>query len=138
MLVPVISMLSAIGCGGPTDLPAPDGHFPEQPLQTLMSSDSRLQIEVRTSPQPPIKGNNWVQYRITDQQGQPLVGAALEVRPWMPAHGHGGTVRPTVLAEDGGIYTIKNVLFYMAGHWELRSTIGATDENVVVPTFDVD
>jgi hypothetical protein len=111
--------------------------FPPQAWQTLNSASGLYHLEIRTSPQPAIKGDNWGEYRITDESGAPATGLSVAVRPWMPAHAHGTSVQPTVVESDQGVYTIQNLLFFMAGHWELRTTIGSSSEDVVVPVFDV-
>jgi hypothetical protein len=42
-----------------------------------------------------------------------------------------------VADSSDGIYTIGNLLFFMAGHWELRTTIGPDFNDVAIPSFDV-
>jgi hypothetical protein len=111
--------------------------FPAQAWQTLNSANGQYHLEIRTSPQPAIKGNNWAEYRITYESGAPATGLSMTVRPWMPAHAHGTSVQPTVAESDEGVYTIQNLLFFMAGHWELRTTFGSSSEDVFVPVFDV-
>jgi hypothetical protein len=76
---------------------------------TLMASD----------PAPPIRGtNNWT-LRVTDGAGKPLSNAGITVVPFMPDHGHGTSVKPTVAAQDDGKYSVTNVYFFMPGVWRV-------------------
>lgn len=79
---------------------------------TLVSSD----------PGPPVRGTNaWV-LKITDGAGAPISNAALTVTPFMPDHGHGTSVKPTVTAGADGRYDVANVYLFMPGVW--RVTVG--------------
>ena len=125
------------GCGSAPDAPG-EISFPPEPLTTLTSTGGLWQIAVRTSPQPPIKGVDAVQFQITDADGAGVDGLAVTAVPWMTAHGHGTSARTRVIAQGLGVYQIENVYLYMDGRWELRSTLtseGATD--AVTPIFDV-
>jgi hypothetical protein len=137
-----LGALCAAGCGtgasGVSDvLPS----FTADPLEVVPTASGALTLAVRTSPQPATRGVGFAQFAITDTAtGAPVDGLSVVVVPWMPAHGHGTTVQPTVVAQGGGIYEVDQVDFYMAGHWELRSTITAPQgqgDDTVVPTVDV-
>ena len=107
-------------------------------MQVVDSASGLLHVTVRTSPQPPVKGVNAVQYQITDAAGGPVDGLDVTAFPWMPAHGHGTSVQPTITAEGAGIYQIVNVYLYMSGRWELRSDLGQDGgQDSVIPVFDV-
>lgn len=125
-----------VGCGAPA---APgEIAFPAEPLTTLTTDGGRWQVAVRTSPQPPIKGVDAVQFQVTDADGVGVDGLAVAAVPWMVAHGHGTSARTQVEPQGLGIYQIANVYLYMDGQWELRSTLTsdvATD--AVTPVFDV-
>ena len=47
----------------------------------------------------------------------------------MPAMGHGTTVVPSVSPAGEGVYDLSNVYLYMAGQWQLRTSMsgGASD-----------
>jgi hypothetical protein len=125
------------GCGAAVDAPG-EISFPPEPLATLISEGGRWQVAVRTSPQPPIKGVDAVQFQISDADGAGVDGLAVTAVPWMTAHGHGTSARTRVSAQGLGIYQIDNVYLYMDGRWELRSTLASDDAaEAVTPIFDV-
>ena len=64
----------------------------------------------------------------------PLEGAALEVVPWMPAHGH-GVPDDVVVSERAAGWYMAEVTFTMPGDWELQIHIehGGHDGDVTVP-----
>jgi hypothetical protein len=134
-----VMVTAAAGCGaaGPPTAQGPIV-FPSEPLTTLPSAEARYQVEVRTSPQPPVKGVNAVELRISDAAGALVDGLTIAATPWMPAHGHGGRATTVVEPEGDGAYRITNVYLYMEGSWELRSTLTSLDgEDAVTPVFDV-
>jgi hypothetical protein len=50
----------------------------------------------------------------------------LAIVPFMPAHGHGASVAPTVSETAPGTYVATPLDFFMAGHWELMTAISRT------------
>lgn len=130
----------AAGCGGEPAGSAPAPVFPEEPFQVLTSARAQFNIAVRAAPeQPPPRGIVAIQYQITDEGGAPVTGLVVTVTPWMPAHGHGAPVRPTIIDQGDGLYEARGVVLYMQGRWELRTTLARTDapEDSVTPAFDV-
>jgi hypothetical protein len=89
----------------------------------MATSDSgALHVEVRTSPQPPVRGTNEAELTVTGaDDGRPRDGLDVQVTTWMPAMNHGSSA-PTVTAEGGGKYLVQGVYLYMPGTWELRMT----------------
>jgi hypothetical protein len=127
-LAPFAALLLA-ACGSD---PATTGGFPADALTTVTSDHGLAILEVRTSPQPPTRGSLEVEYTVT-KAGAPLDGLTIAVTPFMPDMGHGATVDPTVTAEGDGRYRITDVEVYMAGRWELRTTLsGAIEDTAVV------
>ena len=53
------------------------------------------------------------------RDGAPLAGARLEVRGWMPDHGHGLVREPTVIDQGDGRFRVDNLLLHMRGLWDL-------------------
>jgi hypothetical protein len=98
------------------------------PFAVEMSESAQLRVEVRTEPdQPPTRGLSTVTLEITDaMSGEPAVGLELAVVPWMPAMGHGTSVKPAVEAKGDGVYEVSRVNMYMGGEWDLRITISGT------------
>ena len=99
------------------------------PFGTIVSESGALSIEARTGPdQPPTRGLTTVDLDIVDaQSGEPKDGLELTVVPWMPAMGHGTSVKPALEAVGGGHYLVSNVNMYMGGAWDLRIAISAAD-----------
>jgi hypothetical protein len=133
------ALLVASGVGCQAERASGPIAFPVEPTATLGSDSGQLQIAVRTSPQPAVKGVNAVQYVVTDAlTGAPIDGLDVVAVPWMPAHGHGTTAKTTVEPQGDGVYQITDVYLYMDGTWELRSSLTAgTAVDGVSPTFDV-
>lgn len=78
---------------------------------------------MESSPAPPAKQSNVLTLQVTDASGKPVDGATLSVLPYMPDHGHGSSVKPTVTAKGGGTYEITNVYLPMPGLWRLTVTV---------------
>jgi hypothetical protein len=109
------------------------------PYGLVASQSGALSLEVRTGPvQPPTRGLSVVTLIITDaQSGEAKDGLELSVVPWMPAMGHGTSVKPIVAAEGGGEYLVSNVNMYMGGAWDLRIAIAnATDQDAAEADAD--
>src|SRR5438046_1340287 len=118
---------------------APSGEFPSAPYATLVSDGGSLHIELRTAPdQPPTRGTGSIQLRVADAaSGAPREDVTIEIVPWMPAMGHGSSIRPDVAARGGGVFVLTNMALFMPGRWELRITFhgGVTDS--ATPSLDV-
>ena len=125
-----------VACG-PT-LPGGPVTFPEAALMVVQSSQGLLSVAVRTAPsQPPERGVSSVRFDLTGATGERVTGATLQVVPWMPAMGHGTSVKPKVSELDGGVYQIDDVDLFMAGTWELRTAVtGAVDDHAA-PSFQI-
>lgn len=106
------------------------------------ATDGKVKVTfIDASPTPPEKGGNTWTIDVTDDLGQPIDGATIALKPFMPDHGHGPTVVPTVKAgSQAGRYVVDLIQLIMPGVWESTFTItkpgGAPD--VVVFTFCVD
>jgi len=79
------------------------------------------------APAPPIKGTNTWNVQILDAAQEPVSGATVTVRPFMPDHGHGTSVVPQVTAGQAGEYTIASLYFFMPGLWEVTINAEAGD-----------
>jgi hypothetical protein len=110
-------------CGG---LPAPPqvpDTFPTAPLIAVDSSGGALHIELRSAPEPLVRGQNVAQITVSDAAGQPIDGLTLTLLPWMPSHGHGTSVQPAVSTAGVGVFIANPLYLFMAGEWELRMTV---------------
>lgn len=126
-------------CGGAA------GTGPAQPVLefsgpsalTVASSSGQLDVGVRWSPDPPAIGLAASELTITDTGGAPATGLLLTVLPWMPAHGHGTSTMPAVSETAPGVYVATPIDFYMAGQWELRTTIAGAVDDTVTPALEL-
>jgi hypothetical protein len=121
-----------VGCGQPATPTAPALVFSGAPALTVSSASGQLSIGIWWSPPQPTVGYDATQLVITDSTGAPVSGLTLTIIPWMPAHGHGASVVPTVSETAPGVYVATPLDFFMAGDWELmtaiaRSTDGGAD-----------
>ena len=56
--------------------------------------------------------------------GAPSTGATIELRPWMPLHGHGTAPEIFFGVDQGdGIYAFEAIDLFMPGLWELNFTM---------------
>ena len=111
------------GCGQPSAPTAPALVFPGAPALTMASASGQLNIGIWWSPPQPTVGYDATQLEITDATGAPVTGLTLTIVPWMPAHGHGASVEPTVSEISPGVYVATPLDFFMAGNWELMTAI---------------
>jgi hypothetical protein len=105
---------------------------------TATSDSGALRIDVRTSPQPPGRGSDDVEFTITNaSDGKPRDDLSVAVTPWMPAMNHGSSAIPTVTAEGGGRYLVTGVYLFMPGRWELRTSFSGPTNDHAAPAFDI-
>ena len=136
--------LTGIACNSETATPTSAPLvFEGSPAETMASASGNLQIGVWWSPLQPIVGYDATQFAISDATGAPVSGLTLTIVPWMPAHGHGASVQPTVTETAPGIYAATPLDFFMAGEWELRTSIAsgadggeASDAAIIADTVD--
>ncbi len=125
---------SSLGCSGGT---GPSAEFPATAFSTIMTDSGAMRVEVRTSPQPPVRGGIDAELTITDgATGAPCDGLTLQIRPWMPVMNH-GAIMATVRPEGGGKYLVTEIDLFMAGLWELRTTISGSVSDHVAPQFQI-
>jgi len=70
-------------------------------------------------------GVNTVDLILHDKNDKDVIGARIEVTPWMPDMGHGVFEKPSVKEKGGGLYTVENIILTMSGRWELRVSVTA-------------
>ena len=134
-----LPFLFVLGCSAASSKATGDGSFPEQALVTATSQQGSLEVEVRTAPtQPPARGSQSVELVVRRADSRdPVAGLTLDVQPWMPAMGHGASVRPEVTETAPGTYVLDGVNFYMPGTWELRTKISGPLTDALVASFYV-
>jgi hypothetical protein len=92
---------------------------------------------LRIEPSPPSLGDNAWTVLVSDRNGQPARDVSIEVRPTMPAHGHGTPVAPRVVSgEARGEYRVFPLHLFMPGLWEIRFEIAHADGGVVNAIFE--
>jgi hypothetical protein len=138
-----VAALAVAGCGGATTPDMAALVFNGPPALTVASASGALDLAVWWSPAQPTVGYDATQIAITDGTGAPVTGLSLTIVPFMPSHGHGASVDPTVSETAPGVYVATPLDFFMAGHWELLTTItgggdaGGTIDDSAQPTVDV-
>jgi hypothetical protein len=129
---------AALGCGS-SGIPGCDFSEGSAVLQSVMSTSGNLQVELWTSPQPPIRGVNCGKYVVKNLQGVPQDSLTITVAPYMPAMGHGLSVNPTVVPQGDGVYFLTKMYLPMPGEYLLKSSLdspgGTTD--YAAPDFNI-
>jgi hypothetical protein len=142
VLTSILLAACLAGCGGE---PASNGDgappvFQAQPSLTVTTASGNLTVNLWTSPSPPVKGVNALRFAFVDHQGAPVQAAGVTATAWMPAHGHGTSVTPSVNEVDVGVYEATRVVVFMDGRWEIRGQVTDDAEpqsETFVATFDV-
>jgi hypothetical protein len=78
--------------------------------------------------------NDWT-IELRDATGKPVEGATIGVTSFMPDHGHGASVVPTVTPLGGGRYHVANLSLPMPGVWQLTfdaETASGTHDVIVI------
>jgi len=134
-LLPVLLVCLAGACGSGDESKAP---FPETPFQTITSDSGKLLMEIRTSPQPPVKGPADVEITARDAEtSAPVDDLVIRISPWMSSMGHGSNSADSIPQGDGR-HVAEEVLFSMSGKWELKLAIsGEVEDTAETPSFDV-
>ncbi len=138
-LLAVAALVVCLSCSAGDSEPRGNGTFPSAPLAVLSSAGGKLRIEVRTTPrQPPARGTSQVQLVVSDAvTGTPTDGLNIDAVPWMPAMGHGASVKPTMQAQGQGRYLLENVGLFMPGEWGWRTQLTGGVSDSAVPVFDI-
>ncbi|MDD9945161.1 MAG: FixH family protein [Myxococcales bacterium] len=104
--------------------------------QTTMSEGGLFAVKiVGAEPAPPAKFDNAWDVQIVGPTGDPMEGATIkEVKPWMPAHGHGAGYVPMVTATEAGAFNVDPLYLWMSGGWTVTFTVevGGQAEDAVV------
>jgi YtkA-like len=145
LVIPACLALSllALGCSSEPSSTAASGGaeaaFPAEPLTTVETKQGGLSIEVRTAPQqPPKRGVTDVELVVLGADGEPVEGLDLAVQTWMPQMGHGASTKPSIEDMGGGHYVVSNVVFFMPGNWELRTSIAGAKNDSAILNFKID
>jgi hypothetical protein len=133
----ILAAFANVACGAEATDPAAPPSFAADPDQTVVSDSGALRIEVRFSPRPPTVGTDAVQLSFRDANGASMPGLDLTVVPWMPAHGHGTSVDPTVTEMTPGTFVATPLILFMPGSWELRMTTHGAVDDTAKAAFEI-
>ncbi len=89
---------------------------------------------VEALPAPPQRGQNAWQVAVADLAGAPQAGCAVSATVFMPEHGHGSPVPPTVVeSETAGEYALTGIDLFMPRLWEvtLQATCAGGEDSAV-------
>lgn len=92
------------------------------------------------APNPVTKGDNSWTVHVTDSNGADVDGATLTIKPFMPDHNHGSSIRPLATAAGNGVYEISRLNLFMPGIWQISVTVTSSTgtSDVGVFTFCVE
>jgi len=132
----VLACALLVGCSA-SSTPAPGATtFATTPIGAVTSTSGARTVTVFPATSGVVQGIDTVEFVVTDATtGAPVDGLTLGIVPWMPAMGHGSSVVPSVEPAGDGAYVATNVVLFMPGTWELRTSLGTADSAVV--TLDV-
>jgi hypothetical protein len=131
------ALLAGGACGTDPIQSTEPPSFAADPDQVLASDSGSLTIAVRFAPAPPTVGTDAAQLSFVDGSGAAAAGLGLTVVPWMPAHGHGTSVNPTVTETAPGIFVATPLYLFMPGSWELRMTITGSVDDTAKAAFEI-
>lgn len=104
---------------------------------TVTSDSGRLGVTFSSS-HALERGENEIWLDIHDHETHEMRDdLTLEVEPYMPAHHHGSSAVPIVTSQGQGRYQVTNVVFTMAGDWELRVRVTAPFEDAFRTTVTI-
>ena len=95
-----------------------------------------VEMELEITPNPPVIGPAEVTILLTDENGDPIDGADLEIEGDMS---HAG-MQPVIVHADGvqaGRYTSDGFEFTMGGDWFITVSGALPDGRLIERTFDV-
>ena len=125
------------GSDAPADGSECTGDFDTyQAGMTRQAEPGPVTVELaRSEPAPPVvRSDNVWWLRLSDEAGEPVLGAELLVTPYMPKHQHGSA--EVVVEELGdGEYKLSPIELVMPGVWEIPVSITPADGDTSEVTF---
>jgi len=129
------AILAALACSLASTACGDDGD--RTALGVLEAQSGPFDGDIVLDSDSPAVGEHGAELVLVDGTGNPLRGAAVEIVPFMPAHGHGS---PKVEATETapGHYLTEKMSLFMPGVWELRvHVVEGEAEGRLVATFEV-
>ncbi len=83
------------------------------------SDDGRFEVAWRATGGAVPRNEPFEMEVLVRRGGDPVEGATVKVRGWMPDHGHGMVREPLVREVGGGRYHVEGMLLHMRGEWDL-------------------
>ena len=88
--------------------------------KTIASNDRSLQVIYAISPEViPANEPFTIAVQVVGLDSETVSDLVLSIDAGMPEHGHGMNVEPTVTSLGHNMFRVDNMLFHMAGRWEL-------------------
>ena len=115
------TLLCVLGLGCGTDDAVSDPLFGH----THSTEMELYQITFDGTEVPHTVGVNQYVVLITTRDGVAVENAQIQLKPWMPDHGHGSDRDPTVVEEAPGRYVFTEVSYTMPGRWQLITEVRA-------------
>jgi MYXO-CTERM domain-containing protein len=145
----LVACLALGGCSGkgdpnPSAAPAPtsmatdcSGDFDTfEPGMTKLAKPGQISVELaEATPSPPVvRDDNTWRLKLTDADGEPVVGATLVATPYMPQHQH-GTAEVVIEEQGDGAYVLSPIELIMPGVWEIPLSVTTADGALSETTF---
>jgi len=128
----------AAGCGGsPPAIPPVPASFPVHAVAAVSSTSGALHVELRSVPDPLVRGQNVGQLTLTDGSGQPAARVTVEVLPWMPSHGHGTSQAVEITDQGGGVFIANPLYLFMAGEWQIQMKFQGAIDDTAMATVEI-
>jgi hypothetical protein len=102
--------------------------------QTATGGTMKVSL-VDAMPAPPALNLNEWTIEVTDQGGDPVTGATITMKPFMPDMGHGASVTPQIAPMTGGMYGVTLIDLFMPGIWTNTFTITPASGPVTTTVF---
>lgn len=142
IILPVVLAIAlAVGCapaakkaegqGPESETAQPTRHYGESVFK--LTAKELFGIEMLVKGGELEVGGNSLDLILHDSQDRDVVGAQIDVVPWMPDMGHGVKAKPTVKDMGGGLYRVSDLVITMGGRWQLRVKVeaqGMADEAI--------
>jgi len=141
----LLSALSLAGCGNGDDTAKPSstandecsGDFDTfEPGMTKLAKPNDVTVELTDAePSPPVvRSDNIWWLKLSDADGNALVGAQVVASPYMPKHQH-GSAEVVVEEQSEGKYQLSPIELIMPGVWEIPLSITTADGLASETTF---
>jgi hypothetical protein len=103
--------------------------------QTVTGGIMKVSFVDATPAPPALNENEWT-VQVTGENGDPVTGATITMKPFMPDMGHGSSVTPQVTPMGtAGMYQITLIDLFMPGIWTNTFTLTTPSEPVTTAVF---